>query len=410
LKNNIDKGVLSAAVLVGTLGYFVDIFDLLLFSIVRVPSLRSIGVPESEVLNVGVHLLNMQMTGMLIGGVIWGMLGDRRGRISVLFGSILLYSLANICNSFVHDTHTYALLRFLSGMGLAGELGAAITLVSETLSKETRGYGTTMIASVGVCGALLAAIVGERFEWRTAYQIGGALGMVLLFLRISLNESGMFVSLKSDKKSLSRGNFFALFKTRERFVRYVSCILVGAPTWFVIGVLITFSPELAKVLGVQGQVMASQAVFYSYAGLAVGDLLSGLFSQWVKSRRKALGLFLGMTAVFIIVYANAQGISLVNFYAICFALGIAAGYWAIFITVGAEQFGTNMRATVATTAPNFVRGLAVPITLSFQALKVSLGPLHSALVVGLTTVAVACLALFTLKETFGKSLNFVEYE
>lgn len=399
--------LLNPAVIVGALGYFVDIFDLLLFSIVRVPSLKSIGVPPEALLDEGVKLLNLQMFGLLTGGLIWGILGDKRGRVSVLFGSIFLYSLANILNAFVHDTTSYGVLRFISGVGLAGELGAAITLVSEVMSKETRGYGTAVVAGIGVCGALLAATVGEQFEWRTCFLIGGGLGLLLLVLRVSLSESGMFSSAK-EKPQVTRGDFFSLFTSWDRFKRYLSCILIGTPIWFVIGILVTFSPELSAAMGVTTPVVAGKSVFYSYFGFALGDVASGVLSQKLKSRRKAVGIFLALTGACILTYLFSRGISDTTFYGICIALGFASGYWAVFITIGAEQFGTNLRATVATTVPNFVRGMAVPITLSFQSLKGSLGTLNSALAVGSVTLVIGFVALLSLRETYGKDLDFTE--
>lgn len=393
-------------VLVAALGYFVDIYDLLLFGIVRVPSLRSLGVPEDQMLSVGVSLLNHQMAGMLTGGILWGVLGDKRGRKSVLFGSILLYSVANIANAFVPNVEVYAWLRFIAGVGLAGELGAAITLVSEVMHKETRGYGTTIVASVGILGAVVASLIGDYFSWQTAYMIGGGMGLALLALRASLLESGMFRSMEG--KALDRGHFHQLFLSGERFGRYLCCILIGVPVWFVIGILITFAPELSRELGVEGVITGSKAIMWSYFGLSLGDLSSGLISQWLRSRRKAVLIFLLATLALIFVYVFQNQPSVFEFYLVCWLLGFAVGYWAVFVTIGAEQFGTNIRATVATTVPNFVRGSVVPVTLSFQALREPLGTLNAAMAVGVGTVAIALVALYFLKETFGKDLDYFE--
>lgn len=401
-----DKAVFLT-VLVSALGYFVDIYDLLLFGIVRVPSLRAIGVPEDEMLEVGIHLLNMQMLGMLIGGILWGVLGDRRGRKSVLFGSILMYSLANIANAFVTTPEMYAVLRFIAGVGLAGELGAAITLVSEVMSKETRGYGTTVVASVGILGAVVASLVGDYFDWQVAYLVGGAMGLALLALRASLLESGMFHSMHT-KKDVARGHFHQLFTHPDRLIRYLSCIVIGVPIWFVIGILITFAPELARELGVQGEITGSKSIMWSYVGLSLGDLSAGLLSQYLKSRRKSVFAFLLLMLGLIFVYVNATGLTTTAFYALCAALGFSAGYWAVFVTIGAEQFGTNIRATVTTTVPNFVRGSVVPVTLSFQFLRPEMGTLPAALAVGLGCMTLAFIALFYLKETYGKELDYYE--
>ena len=393
-------------IIVAALGYFVDIYDLILFSIVRVPSLTALGLSGDALLESGVLLLNMQMTGMLVGGIAWGVMGDRRGRLSVLFGSIVLYSLANIANGFVHDVPTYAALRFIAGVGLAGELGAGITLVSEILPKEVRGYGTTIVASVGILGAVVAVLVGDAFDWRIAYIVGGVMGLALLVLRIGVFESGLFEGVKQT--AVSRGNFFALFRNPARTRRYLSVVLVGLPIWYVVGILITFAPELGAALGVTPTPRAARAVLFAYLGLTAGDLASGLLSQWMGSRKKALGLFIGLTTASVLIYFAPFAKSLTVFYAICFALGVSTGYWAVFVTVASEQFGTNLRATATTTAPNFVRGAVLPVTLLFRALRDPLGLTTSGLVVGLLTLAIAVIALWGLDETFGRDLDFVE--
>ncbi|HXH31240.1 MAG TPA: MFS transporter [Bacteriovoracaceae bacterium] len=401
-----DRKVWPALIL-ASLGYFVDIYDLILFSIVRVPSLRDLGLSGDALMNDGLLLLNLQMAGMLIGGIFFGILGDRRGRLSVLFFSILLYSVANFLNGFVESVTSYAVLRFLAGIGLAGELGAGITLVSELLPKEKRGYGTTIIASVGVSGALLAWVVAENLNWRYAYFIGGGMGMALLFLRIGVLESTMFDKIKSHS-SVQRGNFLQLFKSKERILKFVACIAVGAPLWYVIGLLITLSPEFAKVLEVQGEIEAGRAVFYSYAGLIFGDIASGLISQWLQSRKKSVLIFLLSTLVTNALYFFLRGLTVGQFYTLCFAMGIAVGYWAMFVTISAEQFGTNLRATVATSTPNFVRGSVVLITALFAFLKGYISMWASGLTVGVIVMLISFWGYWNIQETFHKDLDFLE--
>jgi putative MFS transporter len=393
-------------ILVAALGYFVDIYDLILFSVIRVPSLTALGLQGDALLESGVLLLNMQMAGMLVGGIAWGVMGDRRGRLSVLFGSILLYSLANIANAFVQDVATYAALRFVAGVGLAGELGAGITLVSEILPREVRGYGTTIVASVGVMGAVVAVLVGDYFDWRVAYVVGGVMGLALLILRIGVFESGLFEGLRQT--TVSRGNFFALFASAARARRYLSVVLVGLPIWYVVGILITFAPELGAAVGVSPPPRAARAVLFAYLGLTAGDLASGLLSQFMRSRKRALAIFIGLTSSGVLLYFAPFSKSLPVFYAICGGLGFATGYWAVFVTVASEQFGTNLRATATTTAPNFVRGAVVPVTLLFQALREPLGLAGSGFAVGALTLVGALLALAGLDETFGRDLDFVE--
>jgi MFS transporter, putative metabolite:H+ symporter len=397
---------IKVAVLVAALGYFVDVFDIVLFSIVRVASLKDLGLSGDELLSSGVLLLNMQLIGMLLGGIVWGVLGDKLGRIQVLFGSILLYSVANIANAFVDTVPFYALWRFLAGFGLAGEIGAGITLVSELMSKESRGIGTTVVATVGVMGAVFAAGVGEEFNWRTCYFVGGVMGLLLLLLRVSVNESGIFSSIVEEKE-IVKGNFKLLFSSKERTLRYLSCVLIGLPIWFLVGILVTFSPEIGKALGVS-DIVSSRSVFYSYIGFTLGDLASGLFSQLIKSRKKAIFIFILMTFLSCAVILLMPLESANSFYWLLIPAGFFGGYWAVFVTTASEQFGTNLRATVTTTAPNFVRGAAVLLTLSFNYLKPMVGVVASAQIVGTASCVVAFLALRMLKETFFVDLDFIE--
>lgn len=399
------KQLFSIPVIVAALGYFVDIYDLLLFSIVRIPSLRSMGVSEAQMLTEGEFLIRVQMAGLLVGGLLWGIMGDKRGRLSVLFGSILLYSLANIANGFATSVNQYALLRFVAGIGLAGELGAGITLVSESLPTKLRGYGTTLVATVGLLGAVLANYVAKIFDWQVAYFIGGGLGLILLVARVSVFESGIFLKIK--EQSVERGNFFQLFNQRERFVKFAGCILIGLPIWYVIGILITFSPEFAKAMNIDG-IVAGDAVMFSYIGLAGGDMLSGITSQIIRARKKTVFVFILLTLAFIVSFLYWPVQSASGFYVGCFLLGFGVGYWALFVTIAAEQFGTNLRSTVATTVPNFIRGTVIPLTIAFKYLRESFGILDGALILGVFTILIAFWALRLIDETFGRDLNFVE--
>lgn len=398
--------MLRIPVLVAALGYLVDMYDLFLFTIVRVDSLTDIGYSGDQLMDYGIDLLNIQMAGLLIGGIFWGILGDKKGRLSVLFGSILIYSLANIGNGFVQTFEQYAILRFIAGVGLAGELGAGITLVTEILPKKIRGYGTTLVATMGVFGAMLAFGIAELFDWRASYWIGGALGLVLLVMRFRVFESGLFV--KSTETKVQRGNVLLLFNNRERFLRYMKSIVIGFPIWFVVAVLITFSPELAKAIGVIGPVEAGVAVLLSFGAQAVGNVVSGMMSQYMQSRRKVIGLFIVLSFIFTALYLLLPTSSLTGFYILCTFLGFSNGYWTLFITVAAELFGTNIRATVATTVPNFVRGAVIPITLLFKFFTPGVGIIYSALIVGAITTVLALWALRTLPETFHKDLDYYE--
>ncbi|MEJ7739364.1 MAG: MFS transporter [Chitinophagaceae bacterium] len=400
------RQLLQIPVIVAALGYFVDIYDLLLFSIVRIESLKSLGVPEENLLNQGVYLINMQMGGLLIGGILWGILGDKKGRITVLFASILIYSLANIANGLVTTVNQYAILRFIAGVGLAGELGVGITLVAEILPKEIRGYGTSLVAGVGMLGAVMAYFIADYFEWRIAYFIGGGLGLLLLLMRVKVFESRIFTQVK--EKAISRGNFFQLFTSNKQFFKYVRCILIGIPVWFVAGILMTFSPEFGKALDLDMPIVAGKAVMWEYIGLTIGDISSGLLSQFFHSRKKIVMLFILLAGFFAAVYLFIPLKTAAMFYAVCVCLGFAAGYWALFVTIAAEQFGTNLRATVATTVPNFVRGSILIMTPLFLLFRSHFGIVTGAGLLGLLAIIIALIGLWKMEETFGKDLNFLE--
>jgi MFS family permease len=403
---NATNRTVVLTVLVAALGYFVDIYDLILFLVVRVKSLRGIGVAPEDVMNRGVMLLNMQMIGMLTGGVLWGILGDRRGRLSVLLGSIFLYSSANVANGFVQTVPEYAVLRLVAGIGLAGELGAGVTLVSEIMSRHARGWGTTAIAGIGLFGAIVAALVGSATRWQTAYFVGGGLGFALLVLRAAVYESKMFLGMRDSR--VTRGNFFMLFSSRDRLRRYLAVIFVGAPIWFCLSVLVGLAPELSRAMGLAQAPDPGRAVLVFYAGACAGDLASGGLSQLLRSRKKVLGIFIGLTATAMVTYFAIGGVSVSMLYWCCGFLGVATGYWAVFVTVAAEHFGTNLRATTTTTAPNFVRGSVVPMTMLFQALRPRIGAIQSALAVGAGAIVIAFVALVHLDETFGKDLDYLE--
>jgi MFS transporter, putative metabolite:H+ symporter len=407
-----NKSILNAAVIVAALGYFVDVYDLLLFGIVRQDSLRAIGIAEDALRSQGEYLISMQMTGMLVGGILWGILGDKKSRISVLFGSILMYSIANIANGMVTTIDAYAFWRLVAGIGLAGELGAGITLVTESLPKHKRGYGTMIVASIGVSGAIAAFIVYNIFkDWRLCYYVGGALGILLLFMRIRIKESGIFNKMITSDEI--KGDFLSLFTDKKRFIKYLRCTLIGMPIWFLVGVLITFSPEFAKVLQIEdaATISAGLAIAYCYTGLVVGDIVSGVLSQWFHSRKKILSGFLIFNLTMVFVFLNFKEISQQLFYLICFGMGFSVGYWVLFITIAAEQFGTNIRATVTTTVPNFVRGMLplIIVVYSFFRDTVFSGDiLFAGMVMGVILFLIAILSIKGLNETFDTDLDYIE--
>ncbi|HEY8398433.1 MAG TPA: MFS transporter [Flavihumibacter sp.] len=397
----------SIPVIVAALGYFVDIYDLLLFGIVRIPSLRSMGLDDAALSSVGASILNWQMTGLLLGGIIWGVLGDKKGRLSVLFGSILTYSVANVACGLVDDPDTYKWLRFIAGIGLAGELGAGITLVAEVLPKQLRALGTSLVAGIGLLGAVAAYFTVELFDWRTAYFVGGGMGIALLLLRIGVFESGMFAAVK-EQKHVQKGNFFALFTNRDRLIRYLKCIGMGLPTWFVIGILATFSNEFGKALGIEEPIQPGFSIMWCYVGLSLGDLSSGFISHALESRRKAVMLMMTFTLVFSAIYLFAGIKSPAMLYAVSLFMGLSIGYWAMFVTIGAEQFGTNLRATAATTIPNMVRGTVVGMTTLYAFFKENLTVIQSGALVGLICLAIGLYSAYSISETHGRDLDFLE--
>ncbi|MBI3791193.1 MAG: MFS transporter [Gemmatimonadetes bacterium] len=393
-------------ILVAGLGYMVDVFDMLLLSIVRVPALTSLGITGDEVLKVGTHLLNLQLGGALIGGIAWGMLGDKRGRLSVLFGSILLYSAATLANGYVHTVEAFGILRFIAGFGLAGELGAGLTLIVEEMPIRSRGAATATVAAMGVSGAVFAGLAGEFIGWRGCFILGGAMGFVLLLLRLGVHESGMFRVAKQS--SHERGNLWRLFDDADRFLRWIRSVLIGIPIWFSVGILVTFSPEMARALGVTEPVIPGRMVMFHYAATTLGDVASGLLSQRLRSRKKAAALFIGITAAGALAYLLGLAHSAMGFYWLSAWMGVGTGYWAVTNTMAVEQFGTDLRATVGTSVPNLIRGAAVPMTLAFVALKGSLGAVGSALAVGAVAFALSAWALWTQPETYGKDLDYRE--
>lgn len=400
-------GIFSLPVIVAALGYFVDIYDLLLFSIIRVPSLKTMGLTADQAIDVGKRIINIQMMGLLVGGFLWGILGDKVGRMKVLFASIILYSLGNIANGFVQTPEQYAWIRFISGIGLAGELGASITLVTEILPKNKRGLGTSVVAGIGLSGAVFAFIMKESFDnWRICYFIGGGMGFLLLLLRAGVLESSMFRTIKT--KEISKGNLLMLVNNKNRFLNYIKVILIGIPTWYVIGLLLTFSDKFAHDLGILEKVDPGKSVMWAYVAIAISDFMGGFVSHFFKSRKKAVWFFYAFCIAALILFFNLPNNNINTFYFICAMLGFGTGFWALFVTMAAEQFGTNIRATVTTTVPNIVRGSLVLTTFIFDSFKHNFSFVQSGAYTGIIIMSVSCLALYFTKETFHKDLDFIE--
>lgn len=395
-------------IIIAALGYFVDVYDLILFIIVRQPSLAALGYSGAELTQKGIILLNLQMAGMLIGGIVWGILGDKKGRLSVLFGTILLYSLANILNGMITNIDQYYVLRFIAGFGLAGELGIGITLIAEVMSKEKRGIGTTIVSGIGIAGAVVGFLVADRFDWRMAYYVGGGMGLLLLLLRVSVAESGMFSKVKISEAK--RGGFLDFLLVKKNLIKYVRCIFIGIPIWFTIGILVTMATELATDLHIVGAVKGSKAVMYHYIGASIGAFLTGAISQVLRSRKKALLIALSGLVLTLVCLFLCKGASNQFFYLMLLIVGIPNGYWSVFMATASEQFGTNIRATVTTTAPNFVRGMVVIITTLFTYLSndAGMGFVNASMMIGTVVLGLAIIATIKSEDTFGKDLDYIE--
>ena len=403
--------ILNATIIIAALGYFVDVYDLILFLIIGKKSLAELypaWAGQPILLEKFQHLLDLQMTGMLVGGIAWGIIGDKKGRLAVLFGSIICYSLANLANAFVTDMTTYEILRFVAGFGLAGELGAGVCLVAEMMDKNKRGLGTMLVASVGLLGAVAAALVAQFKSWQVCYIIGGVLGLGLLVLRISTFESAMFK--KANHANVRQGNFLMMFASRERFFRLLKTIVLGLPVWFVIGLLVARAPEIAKTLKVQGDIAQNLCILLAYSGLVIGDLASGTTSQLLRSRKKAFAVFYVLCTLTMFGYLNLHDVSSTIFYSAIFLLGFSVGFWALFVTNASEQFGTNLRATSAISVPNFARGSLVPIAWIYTQVNSTSGNMiNSFLWVGGGLMLVSFITLYFVEETFAKDLDFYEH-
>jgi len=402
-----QKSGVALSVAAAALGYFVDLYDIVIFGVVRVVSLNDLGITGADNTSWGIHLLNLQMTGMLIGGVLWGVLGDIVGRRAALLATIGIYSLANVANGFVTSVEQYAVLRFIAGVGLAGELGMGVTLVAELMPARYRGYGTTVIAFLGLLGALAASYVGVLLPWRLAYFAGGGMGLLVMALRwYGLRESAMFAARRAQAQH--QGDVRLLFKSLPTFGKFLAVIAVGVPIWYISALFVNLAPEYGRALKLTAPLSVAEALRWQAIGLAIGSAATGLLSEWLHSRKRVLyGCFAALIGL-VGLLLSLDGASVTAYCVVMFAIGLGQGYWTVFITTSAEQFGTNIRATVATSVPNFVRAMIVPITLSLKAIWDATGLVGGTLLIGALVFGVALAALWSLPETWGKNLDYTE--
>jgi hypothetical protein len=247
----------------------------------------------------------------------------------------------------------------------------------------------------------------ELFDWRTCYYIGGALGLTLLLLRMQVKESVLFKQVK--QAGVKRGDFLMFFNNKERALLYLRCIMIGIPAWYIIGVLVTFSDQFGKEFGIEG-IDPGKAIMYQYMAIAFGDLTAGLLSKLLNSRKKALFVFYGITTLFLGLYFGLRGGgSAQNMYWLCAGLGFGTGFSVIYITMSAEQFGTNLRATAAVTIPNMVRGALPLIIILFKGMRNWTGSyVTGAVLTGALLMLIAVYAAIGIRETYNKELDFVE--
>jgi MFS family permease len=397
----------ALGIIVSALGFFVDLYDIMALAAIGENSLKDIGVSENAIKGNLNYLQSMQMFGMLIGGFLWGIVGDKYGRLKVLFGSIILYSAFTLLNAFVTNTGQYVACRFLAGLGLAGELGAGITLVSEQMKKEKRGLGPAIIAGFGVLGAIVAVIVGKNYDWKTVYIVGGVLGFLLLILRFGVVESGLFKMAKLAKAS--KGNFLIILRNKNYLKKFICILLVGIPGWFVNGVMMQFSNYISKSMGMDPIPDKGKVIIFFFVALSLGDVLGGLVSQWLKSRKKSIYIFLFAHLLMLLLFFTVARTSVQLYYAIFAGLGLTVGFVIQLFTLAAENFGTNIRTLVTSSGLNLVRGWVIPLGALFAWMN---GPLHiiewkSVAIIAFSVALVSLLALTQLDETFHNDLEFV---
>ena len=401
-----QKGV-AFSVAVAALGYFVDLYDIVIFGVVRVASLNDLGITGADNTSWGIHLLNLQMVGMLIGGVLWGVLGDKLGRRTALLATIGMYSLANVANGFVTSVEQYAVLRFVAGVGLAGELGMGVTLVAELMPAKYRGYGTTVISFLGLLGALAASYVGVLLPWRMAFIAGGAMGLVVMAARwYGLRESAMFTANRAQARH--QGDVRVLFRSGATLGKFLAVIAVGVPIWYISALFVNLAPEYGKALRLAEPLTVAQVLRWQAIGLAIGSAATGLLSEWLASRKKVLYGCFALLIALVAALLGLEGTSVAAYCAVMFVIGLGQGYWTVFITTAAEQFGTNIRATVTTSVPNFVRAMIVPITLGLTAIWDTTGLIGGTVLIGAVVFGLALLALWSLPETYGRDLDYRE--
>jgi MFS transporter, putative metabolite:H+ symporter len=391
---------------VAALGYFVDVYDLLIFGAERVESLQAVGVPKEDMKDVGILILNFQMAGLILGGFLFGILADKLGRLKVLFASILLYSVANIANAFVTTVPAFAGARFFAGIGLAGELGVALSWISESLERRQRTIATMIVSAIGLFGGIAAALVGSVCHWKTSYIIGGVMGLILLVLRISVKESKIFI--KNQFKDIKRGDLIELFGSRKQLYKYLLCVFAGAPAVVFINLYITLTPEFALAFGITEPVSVSTAIMVYLMVFAVSDILCGFLSKLMQKRKGPLLIYACMQIFATAYFLLAPPDTAMGYYYRCAFLGFSIGYWGILITNSVEQFGTNIRATVATSTPNLIRGLTIPASLIFTNLIPAYGLVRSGAIVGFSLIVISIISILLLKDKFENNLNFTE--
>lgn len=406
---------IALLILVASLGYFVDAYDLIIASVVRSSAivelgLAQVGTPEHT--KYAQLFEYVQSAGILLGGIIFGVYSDKKGRKKALYYSIAIYSIANILNGLLSASvpfvgTVYCILRFICGFALAAELSIGIVMISETMKAKHRGYGTMIVVSFGILGAVLAAVLFEfiGIHWQTLYLIGGIAGVLLLIFRFSVKETNPFLDLENQESE--RGSWVMIFKNRRLLKILFNAILLGFPIYFFISIPIKFATDYGKELGLT--IKGTIPIIVFYIAMSVSDIIANYLCQLFENRKKVLYFYLGLCTISVfLLHFYPPTTPEQYFYLFSPLMGFASGYWALLITFTNEQIGTNIRSTYTTAVPNVVRSLFIPIQLLLTVLQPTFGTSTSVFYIGVLAVILALLGLYSLKETWGKNLKFID--
>jgi MFS transporter, putative metabolite:H+ symporter len=389
----------SSLFLIGC-GYFIDIFDLVLFSTLRISSFEELKITDPTYWTV--VFFNLQMTGILVGGIFWGKMADIKGRSWSFMGTILVFSIANIINGLTSSLTVYGICRFIAGFGLAGEMGSGIALICEKVPDEKRSLYLGFVSSLGCIGAVLSGWLGDIVYWRYLFIGSGFAGILLTLLRKNLLEPDLF--RKTATLNIPRGQWKTLFQSPPDLIRFILLIFLGIPMWYIIGILWSFSTEMTSTIGLN-IFTSGQAILWGYVGVWMGDMLMPFVSQFLKSRIFTIQICLIMMLLGVIYLFQFQPHSLLSFQLTHIFLGFTIGYWAVYATLCGESFGTNIRALTSTSLPSLIRFSSIPMMIIYQYGRDE-NELNIALGMGLTVLCISMITTYFIKDTFQKDIDF----